>query len=202
MSASLLLHSAIIIKKNLLLSIQIYLYNLENNIIERARDMNEKELELLACLEKNGRLSPETLAKMLNIEVSELKEIKEKLEKEKVIVDYVTLIDWSKVKEYSGLTAMIDVKVTPKHGVGFDAVAEQIYRYPEVKSVYLMSGTYDLSITLEGKTMSEVALFVCEKLATIESVVSTTTHFILKKYKHEGIVYAQNDDDKRIVVAP
>lgn len=164
--------------------------------------MNEKELELLACLEKNGRLSPETLAKMLNIEVSELREIKEKLEREKVIVDYVTLIDWSKVKEYSELTAMIDVKVTPKHGVGFDAVAEKIYRYPEVKSVYLMSGTYDLSITLEGKTMSEVAIFVSEKLATIESVVSTTTHFILKKYKHEGIVYDQHDDDKRIVVAP
>lgn len=159
-------------------------------------------MELLACLEKNGCLSAETLAKMLNIEVSEVHEMKGKLERDGVIVDYVTLIDWSKVKEHSGLTAMIDVKVTPKHGVGFDAVAEQIYRYPEVKSVYLMSGTYDLSITLEGKTMGEVAVFVSEKLATIESVVSTTTHFILKKYKHEGIVYDRNDDDKRIVVAP
>ncbi|WP_369902046.1 Lrp/AsnC family transcriptional regulator [Bacillus manliponensis] len=164
--------------------------------------MNEKEMELLACLEKNGRLSAETLAKMLSIEISEVQEIKEKLERDGIIVDYVTLIDWSKVKEHSGLTAMIDVKVTPKHGVGFDAVAEQIYRYSEVKSVYLMSGTYDLSITLEGKTMGEVAVFVSEKLATIESVVSTTTHFILKKYKHEGIVYDRNDDDKRIVVAP
>ena len=115
-------------------------------------------------------------------------------------MDYVTHIDWTKVKEHTGLTAMIDVKVTPKHGVGFDAVAE-IYRYSEVKSVYLMSGTYDLSITLEGKTMGEVAMFVSEKLATIESVVSTTTHFILKKYKHEGIIY-ENDDDKRIVVTP
>ncbi|CAM4411154.1 AsnC family transcriptional regulator [Bacillus manliponensis] len=164
--------------------------------------MNEKEMELLACLEKNGRLSAETLAKMLNTEISEVQEMKEKLERDGIIVDYVTLIDWSKVKEHSGLTAMIDVKVTPKHGVGFDAVAEQIYRYSEVKSVYLMSGTYDLSITLEGKTMGEVAVFVSEKLATIESVVSTTTHFILKKYKHEGIVYDRNDDDKRIVVAP
>ncbi len=126
----------------------------------------------------------------------------EKLEAEKIIVDYVTHIDWTKVKEHTGLTAMIDVKVTPKHGVGFDAVAEQIYRYSEVKSVYLMSGTYDLSITLEGKTMGEVAMFVSEKLATIESVVSTTTHFILKKYKHEGIIYEKNDDDKRIVVTP
>ncbi|MCP1125773.1 Lrp/AsnC family transcriptional regulator [Bacillus sp. 3103sda1] len=164
--------------------------------------MTEKELELLACLENNSRLSEETLAKMLNIDVEEVIAILEKLEKEKVIVDYVTFIDWTKVKEHTGLTAMIDVKVTPKHGVGFDAVAEQIYRYPEVKSVYLMSGTYDLSITVEGKGMAEVATFVAEKLATIESVVSTTTHFILKKYKHEGIIYENKDDDKRIVVAP
>ncbi|PHB09013.1 AsnC family transcriptional regulator [Bacillus wiedmannii] len=164
--------------------------------------VTEKELELLACLEKSSRLSIDTLAKLLNIEVEEVKKIVEKLEAEKIIVDYVTHIDWTKVKEHTGLTAMIDVKVTPKRGVGFDAVAEQIYRYSEVKSVYLMSGTYDLSITLEGKTMGEVAMFVSEKLATIESVVSTTTHFILKKYKHEGIIYEKNDDDKRIVVTP
>ncbi len=164
--------------------------------------VTEKELELLACLEKSSRLSVDTLAKLLNIEVEEVKKMVEKLEAEKIIVDYVTHIDWTKVKEHTGLTAMIDVKVTPKYGVGFDAVAEQIYRYSEVKSVYLMSGTYDLSITLEGKTMGEVAMFVSEKLATIESVVSTTTHFILKKYKHEGIIYEKNDDDKRIVVTP
>ncbi|OJD73253.1 AsnC family transcriptional regulator [Bacillus sp. P14-1] len=164
--------------------------------------VTEKELELLACLEKSSRLSVDTLAKLLNIEVEEVKKMVEKLEAEKIIVDYVTHIDWTKVKEHTGLTAMIDVKVAPKHGVGFDAVAEQIYRYSEVKSVYLMSGTYDLSITLEGKTMGEVAMFVSEKLATIESVVSTTTHFILKKYKHEGIIYEKNDDDKRIVVTP
>ncbi|EJS09479.1 Lrp/AsnC family transcriptional regulator [Bacillus mycoides] len=164
--------------------------------------VTEKELELLACLEKNSRLSVDTLAKLLNIEVEEVKKMVAKLESEKIIVDYVTHIDWTKVKEHTGLTVMIDVKVTPKRGVGFDAVAEQIYRYSEVKSVYLMSGTYDLSITLEGKTMGEVAMFVSEKLATIESVVSTTTHFILKKYKHEGIIYEKTDDDKRIVVTP
>lgn len=113
--------------------------------------VTEKELELLACLEKSSRLSVDTLAKLLNIEVEEVKKMVARLENEKIIVDYVTHIDWTKVKEHTGLTAMIDVKVTPKHGVGFDAVAEQIYRYSEVKSVYLMSGTYDLSITLEGK---------------------------------------------------
>ncbi|MFJ6190760.1 Lrp/AsnC family transcriptional regulator [Bacillus thuringiensis] len=164
--------------------------------------VTEKELELLACLEKSSRLSVDTLAKLLNIEVEEVKKMVARLENEKIIVDYVTHIDWTKVKEHTGLTSMIDVKVTPKHGVGFDAVAEQIYRYSEVKSVYLMSGTYDLSITLEGKTMGEVAMFVSEKLATIESVVSTTTHFILKKYKHEGVIYEKDDDDKRIVVTP
>ena len=164
--------------------------------------VTEKELELLACLEKSSRLSVDTLAKLLNIEVEEVKKMVARLENEKIIVGYVTHIDWTKVKEHTGLTAMIDVKVTPKHGVGFDAVAEQIYRYSEVKSVYLMSGTYDLSITLEGKTMGEVAMFVSEKLATIESVVSTTTHFILKKYKHEGVIYEKDDDDKRIVVTP
>ncbi|PEQ54340.1 AsnC family transcriptional regulator [Bacillus thuringiensis] len=164
--------------------------------------VTEKELELLACLEKSSRLSVDTLAKLLNIEVEEVKKMVARLENEKIIVDYVTHIDWTKVKEHTGLTAMIDVKVTPKRGVGFDAVAEQIHRYSEVKSVYLMSGTYDLSITLEGKTMGEVAMFVSEKLATIESVVSTTTHFILKKYKHEGVIYEKDDDDKRIVVTP
>ncbi|ANN34678.1 AsnC family transcriptional regulator [Bacillus thuringiensis serovar coreanensis] len=164
--------------------------------------VTEKELELLACLEKSSRLSVDTLAKLLNIEVEVVKKMVARLENEKIIVDYVTHIDWTKVKEQTGLTAMIDVKVTPKYGVGFDAVAEQIYRYSEVKSVYLMSGTYDLSITLEGKTMGEVAMFVSEKLATIESVVSTTTHFILKKYKHEGVIYEKDDDDKRIVVTP
>ncbi|MFD3448838.1 Lrp/AsnC family transcriptional regulator [Microbacteriaceae bacterium 4G12] len=164
--------------------------------------MTEKELELLECLEKDGRLPIDALAKMLDAEVEEVQEMMEKLEREKVIVDYVTLVDWTKVKEQEGLTAMIDVKVTPKRGVGFDSIAEKIYRYPEVKSVYLMSGAYDLSIVVEGRTMSEVASFVAEKLSTLDSVVSTTTHFILKKYKHDGIIYGQNDDDKRIVVTP
>jgi DNA-binding Lrp family transcriptional regulator len=164
--------------------------------------MTEKELELLECLEKNSRLPIDTLAKMLDTEAEEIQIMMKNLEREKVIVDYVTLVDWTKVKEQEGLTAMIDVKVTPKRGVGFDEIAEKIYRHSEVKSVYLMSGAYDLSIVIEGKTMSEVASFVAQKLSTLDSVVSTTTHFILKKYKHDGIIYDQNDDDKRIVVTP
>ncbi|WP_416828572.1 Lrp/AsnC family transcriptional regulator [Ectobacillus polymachus] len=164
--------------------------------------MTEKELELLDCLEKNSRLPIDALAKMLDIEVAEAEAMIKKLEHEKIIVDYVTLVDWTKVKEQEGLTAMIDVKVTPKRNVGFNEIAEKIYRYPEVKSVYLMSGAYDLSIVIEGKTMSEVAAFVAHKLSTLDSVVSTTTHFILKKYKHDGIIFDQPDDDKRIVVTP
>ncbi|WP_129729368.1 Lrp/AsnC family transcriptional regulator [Ectobacillus funiculus] len=165
--------------------------------------MTEKELELLECLEKNSRLPVDTLAKMLDIDVEEVQTMMKKFEESKVIVNYVTLVDWTKVTEKEGLTAMIDVKVTPKRDVGFDEIAEKIYRYPEVKSVYLMSGAYDLSIVLEGKTMSEVASFVAQKLSTLDSVLSTTTHFILKKYKHDGIVYEQGDNnDKRMMVTP
>ncbi len=165
--------------------------------------MTEKELELLECLEKNSRLPVDTLAKMLDVDIEEVQMMMKKFEESKVIVNYVTLVDWTKVTEQEGLTAMIDVKVTPKRDVGFDEIAEKIYRYPEVKSVYLMSGAYDLSIVLEGKTMSEVASFVAQKLSTLDSVLSTTTHFILKKYKHDGIVYEQGDNnDKRMMVTP
>ncbi|MCP8969816.1 Lrp/AsnC family transcriptional regulator [Ectobacillus ponti] len=164
--------------------------------------MTEKELELLECLQQDSRLPVDVLAKMLDVEEAEVQAMLRRLEHEKIIVDYVTLIDWSKVKQQEGLTAMIDVKVTPKRGVGFDEIAEKIYRHPEVKSVYLMSGAYDLSIIIEGKTMSEVASFVAEKLSTLDSVVSTTTHFILKKYKHDGIIYDQGQQDRRIVVTP
>jgi DNA-binding Lrp family transcriptional regulator len=97
---------------------------------------------------------------------------------------------------------MIDVKVAPKRGVGFDEIAERIYRFQEVKSVYLMSGAYDLSVIIEEKSMSEVAFFVSEKLSTLDSVLSTTTHFIMKKYKHDGTIYDQGDEDRRIVVSP
>jgi DNA-binding Lrp family transcriptional regulator len=97
---------------------------------------------------------------------------------------------------------MIDVKVTPKRDVGFNDVAERIYRHKEVKSVYLMSGTYDLSVQVEGQSVNEVAHFVTQKLSTIDGVISTTTHFVLKKFKHDGTVYDSDDRDKRIVVSP
>ncbi|ATH92947.1 AsnC family transcriptional regulator [Bacillus glycinifermentans] len=164
--------------------------------------LTEKETEILEILEENSRLNPETIAKMANISQEETKAIIEKLEKEKVIIDYSAMIDWRKVDGHEGVTAMIDVKVTPKRGVGFDEVAERIYRFDEVESVYLMSGVYDLSVVIRGRTMSDISHFVSEKLSTLESVVSTTTHFILKKYKHDGKVFDSGNDDKRIVVSP
>ncbi|MCZ0704370.1 DNA-binding Lrp family transcriptional regulator [Natronobacillus azotifigens] len=165
--------------------------------------MDEKEMELLRILEKNGRLDTETIASMIEVKEEEVKKMIEKLEQECAILGYSTLINWAKVLTHQGVTAMIEVKVTPTRGVGFDHVAERIYRFPEVKALYLMSGAYDLSITVEGQTMMEISRFVSDKLSTLESVVSTTTHFVLKKYKHDGVIFQdKDDDDKRMMVTP
>jgi DNA-binding Lrp family transcriptional regulator len=172
---------------------------------EREEDgvkLSEKELEIVKILEKDARTPLDMLAKMIDLPVDETEALVKKLEEAKVIVQYTALVDWRKVDGHEGVTAMIDVKVTPKRGVGFDEVAERIYRFPEVTSVYLMSGAYDLSVVIEGRSMSEIAQFVSEKLSTLDSVISTTTHFILKKYKHDGIVFDQGDQDRRIVVSP
>ncbi len=142
--------------------------------------LSEKELEIIEILEKDARTPIDVLAKMVDLPVEETEALVKKLEEAKVIVQYTALIDWRKADGREGVTAMIDVKVTPKRGVGFDEVAERIYRFPEVKSVYLMSGAYDLSVVIEGRSMAEIAQFVSEKLSTLDSVISTTTHFILK----------------------
>ncbi|RYL93360.1 Lrp/AsnC family transcriptional regulator [Sporolactobacillus sp. Y61] len=160
------------------------------------------EIEIAEILEKDARLSNEEVAKMTDLSLEQTREIIKKLEEQKVIVRYVTLVDWGKIDGHQGVTAMIDVKVTPKRDVGFNKVAERIYRHSEVKSVYLMSGTYDLSVVVEGHSVNEVAHFVTQKLSTIEGVISTTTHFVLKKFKHDGTVYDQDQKDNRIVVSP
>lgn len=165
--------------------------------------LSHEEIEILKIIEEDHKLSVETIASMVLSSQEKVKGIIEKLEQEKIIISYPTLIDWSKVEGQENIIAMIDVKVTPKRGVGFDEVAERIYRFPEVTSLYLMSGAYDLSITVEGKTMTQIATFVSEKLSTIENVISTTTHFMLKKYKHDGVIFGGSDDrDKRMVVTP
>lgn len=164
--------------------------------------LTEKETEILEILEKDSRLSAETVSKMVDLSVEETEKLIKGLEERRIIVDYSTTIDWNKVDGHEGVTAMIDVKVTPKRGVGFNEIAERIYRFQEVKSVYLMSGAYDLSVIIEGRTMSDIAHFVSEKLSTLDSVISTTTHFILKKYKHDGKIFDQGEEDKRMVVSP
>ena len=152
--------------------------------------------EILEILEKNAKISEQQIAVMLRKSVGEVRATIKKLEDENIIVGYNTLINWEKTKRET-VTALIEVKVTPQRGEGFDKVAERIYRYPEVKSCYLMSGGFDLTVIIEGKTMKEVALFVAEKLAPLESVLSTATHFVLKKYKDEGTIFEKKQKDDR-----
>lgn len=159
--------------------------------------------ELLHILEENGRLDAETIAAMMGLSTEEVKKTIAQLEKDNVILKYPALINWDLIDGNSVVKAMIEVKVTPQRDVGFDHIASRIYKFPEVKSVYLMSGAYDLSVIIEGKSIKDVALFVSEKLSTIDSVVSTSTHFILKKYKHDGVIFdGRKEDDKRMIVTP
>lgn len=150
----------------------------------------------LKILEDNANLTPEQLAVMCNKEVGDIKKFIEQNEKEGIILGYKTMIDWDKTdREY--VTALIEVKITPQRDRGFDRVAEMIYNYPEVQSLYLMSGAYDLCVLIEGKTMREVAYFVAQKLATIDDVISTATHFVLRKYKDKGVTYGVVEVDER-----
>lgn len=152
--------------------------------------------ELLNLLENNSRLTDEQIAIMLDKEVGDIKKMVEDYEKSKVIVGYKTLIDWDKTdREY--VTALIELKIVPQRDRGFDGIAQRICNYNEVQSLYLMSGSYDLAVTIEGRTMREVALFVAEKLAPMEQIQSTATHFVLKKYKDKGSVYDIVEVDER-----
>lgn len=157
--------------------------------------------EILEILNEDSRRTPEEIAVMLGTDVETVKQKIEELERNKVIVKYNTIINWDKTdREY--VTALIEVKVTPQRDQGFDAIAERIYKFPEVKSVYLMSGDYDLAVMIEGRTMKEVAFFVAEKLSVLDSVLSTATHFVLKKYKVEGVVLEDEEKDYRQVIVP
>ena len=145
--------------------------------------------QILTFIEKNSRINLKELAVMLGSdEVTVANEISE-MEQEQVICGYHTMIDWDKTGAEK-VTALIEVRVTPQRGQGFDSIAERIYNYPEVKSVYLISGGYDLMVILEGKTLREVSSFVSDKLSTLDTVLSTATHFILKKYKDHGTIFA------------
>ncbi len=152
--------------------------------------------KILKMLEDDATLTPEQIAVMCEKEVGDVRDLIRQYEKDGVILGYKTIIDWDKTgREY--VSALIELKVTPQRDRGFDRVAEKIYNYPEVQSVYLMSGSFDLAVFIEGKTMREVAFFVAQKLAPLESIQSTATHFILRKYKDKGVVYGQVEVDQR-----
>lgn len=157
--------------------------------------------ELLTLLEKDSTLTPAQLAPVVGMTEEQVAAEIKRLEAEKIIVKYHTVINWDKVCSNT-VTAVIDVKITPQREVGFNFIAERIYRFPQVKSLYLMSGAYDLLVTVEGSNLKEVAQFVATKLATIEGVLSTTTHFMLKKYKETGVIIEDKEEDHRLVVSP
>lgn len=161
----------------------------------------EKRDELLTLIEKNSRIDVHELAVMLGMEEAEVANTLTDLEADGVICGYHTLIDWSKTSNEK-LTAMIEVRVTPQRGHGFDQIAERIYKYPEVTSAYLISGGFDIMVILEGRSLKEVAGFVTDKLSTLEEVISTATHFILVKYKDHGTILAKEYEDKRELITP
>lgn len=157
--------------------------------------------ELLKIIEKNSRIDLKDLAVILGVEEIAVVNELAALEAEGIICGYHTLIDWEKTS-IEKVTALIEVRVTPKKAQGYDEVAKRIYNYPEVQSVYLISGGFDLMVILEGKTLREVSTFVSEKLATLDTVLSTATHFILKKYKDFGTVLSPNSVDEREMITP
>ena len=157
--------------------------------------------QILKYIEKKSKVNLNDLAIMLGTdEITVANEIAA-MEEEKIICGYHTLIDWDKAGVES-VTALIEVRVTPQRNQGFDRIAERIYNYPEVTSVYLISGGYDLLVTLEGKTLKEVSQFVSEKLSPVEAVISTATHFILKKYKDHGTILVKKPESERMLITP
>ena len=154
------------------------------------------KLKLLKLLHKNSRLSLEEMATMLGVETKEVAAVIDELEKEGIIRGYKAVIDWERV-DNTYVSALIELKVTPKATLGFEEVAEKIAEYPEVESVYLMSGGYDLTVIVKGKSFHDVAKFVAKELATMESVTSTATHFVLRRYKELDVQLCDGNSDDR-----
>ena len=160
--------------------------------------MREKILHLL---EKNSRIDLHEAAIMLGVSDADLANEIAAMEKEKIICGYHTLINWDNTSD-ERVSALIEVRVTPQRGIGFDKIAERIYRFDEVNAVYLMSGAFDFTVLIEGKTMKEGALFVSNKLSTMDQILSTATHFVLKKYKDHGTILVDSSKDERMIVTP
>ena len=158
--------------------------------------------EILEVLEKNARATPEDIAKMLKKKPENIRQAIKKYEKEGVILKYKAVINRELIKDAdSEVRALIEVNITPQKDVGFDKIAERIYSFPEVSSCYLISGTYDLLLIIEGKDMHTVARFVAEKLSPLENVRGTVTHFLMKKYKEDGVILKHKEENKRIAIS-
>ena len=157
--------------------------------------------ELLEVLEKNSRISVGELASMLQKSEYEIEKDIARLEREKIILSYGALINWERFGDDT-VTAVIEINLTPQREVGFDAIAERIYRFDEVRTVYLMSGNFDLLVIIEGKSLKDVANFVATRLSTIDGITQTRSHFMLKAYKKDGIIIDDEEKDRRLVVSP
>ncbi len=160
--------------------------------------MKEK---ILTILEKNSRVSVEDLAALLGTTVEEVTAAIMEMEHDKVICGYHTIVNWDKVTTQK-VNALIEVKATPQRNLGFDKIAERLYNFPEVESIYLMSGGFDFAIFVEGRTLQEVSEFVSSKLSVLDSVLSTSTHFVLKKYKEHGTIIAEQPKKERMLITP
>lgn len=161
--------------------------------------MKDLEARILSIIERNSRVETGELAVRLGVEEKDVAEALVNMEAAGVICGYHTMIDWEKTG-IEQVTALIEVRVTPQRGKGFDEIAERIYRYPEVDSVYLLSGGYDLMVILSGKSLRDVSGFVAQKLSTLDTVISTATHFILKKYKDHGTIMEKKEEDPREII--
>ena len=163
--------------------------------------VDEKGEEILDLLNRDAKADYEEIAKQVALPADTVKQYVKKFEHDRIILGYHTSINWQRIRMQE-VRALIEVKVIPERKVGFDSVAESIYRFPEVTSVYLLSGGYDLLVQVEGENLREVALFVSEKLATIQGVQSTVSHFLLKKYKEDGVILVDQSESKRLPVTP
>ena len=163
--------------------------------------MTKLETSILDILKEDCRIPLEKIAVMTGVSLEEAAEAIDTLEQKKIIVRYSPVINWDKT-DRERVEAMIEVRVTPQRDMGFDAIARRIYRFDEVKSVYLMSGSYDLLVLVEARTLKELASFVAAKLSPLETVTGTATSFVLKRYKEEGVIFENDDADHRLVISP
>lgn len=163
--------------------------------------MDHLTKQILELLEDNARLTAREIAVMLDVDEAGVQSVIKDLEDKKVILKYLTLVNYEKLGEEK-VSALIEVRITPQRDVGFDGVAERIYRFPQVRSMRLMSGTYDLAVFVEGRSMKEISHFVATKLSTVEGVISTTTHFVLKAYKQDGVILEDGEEDRRLMISP